>query len=87
MSVVPIREGALIPTVVEPPSEELIAKLEELLDAARSGYLRAIGYAMVDRDRGIGTGWAGRADHHDMTAGVNKLAFRYMSAGEDDEAD
>ena len=83
MAVVPMREGGLIPATVMEPDEDLIAKLEQLLADARSGHLRALGYSMIDRDRAVTTGWSGHADHHDMTAGVHTLAYRYMRAGED----
>jgi hypothetical protein len=78
MSVVPIRHDGVIPATVSPPDKETISKLEDLLAKAISGQLRAIGYVMIDRDRAIGTGWAGHSDSHDMTAGVNMLAHRYM---------
>lgn len=84
MSVVPMRPDGLIPTVVAEPDQELITKIEGWLADAQSGHLRAVGYVLIDRDRAIGTGWTGHADHHDMTAGVNTLAFRYMSASQDD---
>ena len=85
MGVVPLREGGLIPAVVAKPDRELIDRLKQLLADARSGQVRAMGYVMVDRDRGIGTGWVGHADHHDMTAGVNMLAHRYMQAAREDD--
>ena len=67
--------------MVQAPDAELIAKIEGWLADAKSGHLRSIGYALIDRDRAIGTGWIGHADHHDMTAGVSMLAFRYHLAG------
>lgn len=67
------------------PDEVLIAKLESWLADARSGQMRVIGFAIVDRDRAITTGWVGHGDHHDMTAGVNLLAFRYMAEGRESE--
>ncbi len=82
MTVVPIKTGGLVPAVVQEPNAELIAKIEGWLTDAKSGHLRAMGYVMIDRDRAIGSGWAGKADSHDMTAGVNMLAFRYMLSGE-----
>lgn len=83
MSVVPLREGGLIPATVMEPDAELIAKLEQLLTDARSGHLRVMSYVLIDRDRAIGTGWVGRGDHHDMTAGVSLLAYRYMGSDRD----
>ena len=83
VDVVPLRPGGVIPATVMKPDQELIAKIKGWLADAKSGQLRAMGYVMVDRDRTISTGWAGRADDHDMTAGVNMLAFRYMLSGVD----
>lgn len=83
--VVPIRPGGIVPATVQAPDAELIAKLKEMLADAKSGHLRAVGYALIDRDRAIVTGWAGHADHHDMTAGVSLLAFRYLGAGLDSD--
>ncbi len=77
--VVPMRLDGVIPATVMKPDQELIEKLEALLADARSGHLRALGYTMINRDRAIGTGWAGNCDEHDMTAGVNILQFRFMS--------
>lgn len=82
--VVPLRAGGVVPATVMEPDAEVIAKIEEWLKDARSGHLRAIGYATIDRDRAICTGWVGHGDHHDMTAGVNLLQFRYMTAGRDE---
>lgn len=81
MTVVPLKPNGIIPATVMPPDEELVAKLKEWLADAKSGQLRAMGYTIIDRDRAICTGWVGHADHHDMTAGVNMLAFRYMAEG------
>lgn len=87
-AVVPIRRGGVVPAIVQPPDPELIAKIEGWLADAKSGQLRVIGFALIDRDRSICTGWIGHGDHHDMTAGVNMLAFRYMTAAlaDDDDA-
>ncbi len=85
MTVVPLHSGGLIPATVAEPDQELIAKIKGWLADAKSGQLRVIGYALIDRDRAICTGWVGHGDHHDMTAGVNMLAFRYMSSTQDDE--
>jgi hypothetical protein len=85
MAVVPIRSDGVVPAVVSPPDEGLIAKIEEFLADAKSGQLRAIGFVKIDRDRAICHGWVGHADHHDMTAGVNLLAFRYMYCGQVNE--
>lgn len=85
MAVVPIRPDGVVPAVAMKPDGDLIAKIEEWLEAARSGHLRAMGFVSIDRDRAICTGWCGHADHHDMTAGVNMLAFRYMAAARDTE--
>lgn len=87
MTIVPLRPDGVIPATVAPPDAELVAKLEELLADAQSGQLRAIGYASIDRDRAIRHGWAGHADHHDMTAGVNLLAFRYMFVSQERDED
>ena len=83
--VVPLRSGGVIPATVQEPDTELITKIEGWLADAKSGQLRVVGYAMIDRDRAVTTGWVGGGDHHDMTAAVNLLAFRYMLAGLDDE--
>ena len=84
MPVVPLREGGIIPATVMEPDAELVAKIEGWLADAKSGQLRVIGYALIDRDRSIATGWVGHGDHHDMTAAVNTLAFRYMASSQDD---
>lgn len=76
----PLKPDGVIPATVMEPDAELIAKIEGWLELARSGQLRSMAYVMIDRDRAIGTGWAGKADDHDMTGGVNTLAFRYMLA-------
>lgn len=83
--VVPLRSGGVIPATVQEPDVDVISKLEEWLANAKSGHVRVIGYAIIDRDRAIMTGWVGHGDHHDMTAGVNLLAFRYMTAGRDED--
>lgn len=85
MTVVPLRSDGVVPAIVMPPDEELIAKIEAWLKDARSGQLRAAGFVLIDRDRAIFTGWVGHADHHDMTAGVAILNFRYMAAGQDED--
>ena len=66
MTIVPIRSGGVVPEIVMPPNEELIASLERMLEDAKSGHLRALVYALVDRNRAIHHGWTGKADHHDM---------------------
>lgn len=83
--VVPLRSGGVIPATVQAPDTELIAKIEGWLADAKSGRLRAVGCAMIDRDRAITTGWVGHGYHHDMLAAVNLLTFRYMTACRDDE--
>ena len=85
MTVVPIRPDGIVPATVLPPDDELTAKIEEWLIDAKSGQLRAMAFVKIDRDRAICTGWVGHADHHDMTAGVNSLAHRYMTAGRDED--
>lgn len=62
-------------------NEEVVIKLEEMLQEAKSGYLRAFSFARVTADRNIIHGWAGSCDHHDMTAAVAKLQFRFMYDG------
>ena len=64
-----------------PPDEELVSSLAKMLADAKSGYLRAIGWVGVDRDRGVHTSWAGHCDLHDMTAGVAILQHRFMAEG------
>lgn len=81
--VVPLRSGGVVPATVMAPDADVIAKLEEWSADAKSGHLRVVGYAMIDRDRAICTGWVGHGDHHDMTAAVNLLQFRCMTAGRD----
>ena len=78
-TVVPILPDGLIPASVMEPDKALIDKLEALLVDARAGHLRAMGYVLVKSNRLVGTGWIGRADSHDMTAGVASLFHRYMS--------
>lgn len=85
MNVVPTRPDGVISATVMEPDADLIEKLESMLVDAKSGQLRAAGYTLIDRDRAICTGWIGHADHHDMYAGVNQLAFRYMLAGDSDD--
>ena len=83
-NVVPFQPDGVIPATVMEPNEELIVALENMLIDARSGHLRAVGYVLIDRDRAIHTGWTGKADRHDMTAGVNMLAYRYMASSQED---
>jgi hypothetical protein len=82
-SVVPMHPDGVIPAVVAPPNQDVIQFLERALEDARAGQLRAMGYVLVDVNRAISTSWVGSADHHDMTAGVHTLAYRYMAAGRD----
>src|SRR6185312_11778006 len=77
-SVVPLRGSHLQIFKHGEPNEEVVAKLEEMLEEARSGYLRAFAYARVTADRNIIHGWAGSCDQHDMTAAIAKLSFRFM---------
>lgn len=60
------------------PCEELVERLEELLQQAKDGYIRQLLYAVVNRDRGVGTGWKGDADHHDCVCGAAMLQYRVM---------
>lgn len=60
------------------PDPELIEYLEELLERARSGNLRAIAVAQVTSERSLGSGWKGGCDTHDMIAAIAKLSWRFM---------
>ena len=81
--IVPFSKGGIVPATVMEPDADLIAKIEEWLEKAKSGQLRAMAYVMITRDRAIGTGWTGHSDQHDMTAGVNTLAWRFMREAQD----
>lgn len=78
--VVPLRDSH--PQIFKhgEPNEELVAKLEELLEMAKSGYLRAMSYVLITSDRAVITSWSGQCDGHDMTAGVSKLFYKFLAA-------
>lgn len=61
------------------PNEEVVAKLEELMLEAKSGYLRAFAFARITSERHIIHGWCGSCDAHDMIAGVAQLQHRLMT--------
>jgi hypothetical protein len=59
---------------------DVVEKLEELLQLARDGQLAGVAYVTIPTNRDITTGWAGKADTHDMVAGISLLQHRFMVA-------
>lgn len=63
------------------PSAEIVRTLEELLEEAKSGHLRAIGFACVYAD-GIGSqGWSTEAgvDCNSLLARITRLNAMYIA--------
>lgn len=58
--------------------EHLVARVERLLEKAKTGSIKAIAYAVVNDDNTITTGWRfnNRVDSVFISAGVHDLAFR-----------
>jgi hypothetical protein len=73
-----IRPGTVLPSA--DPDAELIEFLRETLAAAESGKIRAIAYAVIERERHLVTGWAGNCDRHDTAAAVAILSHRFHEA-------
>lgn len=77
-NVVKLKPEETLPNEADP---EIVAKLEELLELAKSGELRAIAYATVRPNNMLGTGWIGTAGTRYPVAGaVGMLHTRYFGA-------
>lgn len=62
------------------PDPDVIAILERLLEQARAGNMRAIGYAAV-YGQSMATGWAGGAGTRDtLASSIMILGHRYAAA-------
>lgn len=73
--------------VVKPlhaPDKDVVAKLEDLLNRAKSGELKALAYVVVEVEGQVGTGWVQVADfsgyYHLLNSGCASLATRIAGA-------
>lgn len=67
-------------TLPEEPDQDIIAKLEQLLELARSGNLRGIAYATVASQLVLGTGWVGTAGtRYPLSGAIGMLHTRYFN--------
>ncbi len=78
-----LHGGAALPIPVV--REDVVEKLEELLELARSGEIAGFAFAVVTSRKDINTAWKGNADRHDMIAATAMLVYRVVSAGVDSE--
>lgn len=68
-------------TLPDEADSEIISKLEELLEMAKSGELRGVAYATVRRNNILGTGWIGTAGtRHPLSGAIGMLNTRYFTA-------
>ncbi len=76
--VVPMVPGANIKG--NEANKEIIEKLEELLDRARSGVITSFAYAVGNNDGTTGTSWIKGPDNHPIYGGheTNKLGTAIM---------
>lgn len=71
-------------SLVPDPDQEIIDKLDELLDRAKRGELTGIAYAMVRPNGAVGTGWVGEnCSSNDMLGAVAALQVRYVRSWEE----
>jgi hypothetical protein len=76
-NVIKLREE----TLPDEPDADLIAKLEELLEMAKSGQLRGMAYATVKSQLVLGTGWSGTAGtRYPLSGAIGMLHTRYFNA-------
>jgi hypothetical protein len=77
VSVVPFGDSIL----PGEPNPELVAELERLLSAARSGDLRALAYATVREGNALGTGWRGSdGTRNSVGMSIMLLHHRYSAS-------
>lgn len=69
--VVSLHGGPVGPTTPSEPDENVIAVLEELLERAKTGEIRAMAYAYLLPEHALGTGWVGA----DQAGGGIALGF------------
>lgn len=68
------------------PVASVIERLEELLDRARRGEIKGLGYFLVDGADSVSTDWLpGCACGNDMSAGAGKLFHRVMQTATETE--
>ena len=70
------RIVVLVPKKDKVPDEELIERLEQLLDEAKSGQLTSLAYAGTQYDMGVCYGWVSTDDREIHASG----AIQYMVA-------
>lgn len=59
---------------------DVVADIEQLLERAQSGELRAFAYATVNEQQAWGTGWCGGAGtRHLLSTAIHGLAHRYTA--------
>lgn len=77
-NVIKLKPDETLPDEADP---EIIAKLEELLEMAKSGELRAIAYATERPNNILGTGWIGTAGtRYPVSGAIGMLHTRYFNA-------
>ncbi len=67
------------------PSASVVELLEDLLERARSGHLRAIACATVNAGRGVGTAFAVEEhglEEHALVGGLERVKMRLLSRDE-----
>jgi hypothetical protein len=69
-----------------PADPETLRVLEQLVEDARSGSLRALAYVGVTSERAINTNWIGHCDKHTLIAGTSMLNHRVLTAANLDES-
>lgn len=68
------------------PVAEVVEVLEDLLERARAGRLRAVAYVAVGADGAVGTGWKvpPEGGGHAVASGILTLGWRYAASGAQD---
>jgi hypothetical protein len=64
-------------TVSSQPQGDLVKKLEEILEKAKTGEVQAVAFAVIGDDRSIATSWAGGFVVNELMSAVSWLYFRY----------
>lgn len=67
------------------PQQDLIVALERLLEAAKTGEIQAVAFAIINDDRAVSTAWKGGFVSNELMAAVAWLYFRYGRAFDDSE--
>jgi hypothetical protein len=65
------------------PDDNLVGALESLLSRAKTGEIRAMGWAAVTSERAVISCWDGDCNALDMAAAISILQFRFMAAREE----